>query len=81
MAKGNDPARWEKLLAALDEKLQLGLLNYLQRVAVYHFEGEELLLEPGSPEDEEYLRRDSVLQQLALLAQDAVKIEKIRIRS
>ena len=27
--KGNDRARWEKLLAALDDKLQFGLLEHL----------------------------------------------------
>ncbi|MCB0309725.1 MAG: hypothetical protein KDD42_00740 [Bdellovibrionales bacterium] len=80
-SKGNDPQRWEKLLTALDEKLQLGLLDYLSRVSSYHFEAETLYIEPSSQEDEEYLKRDTNLHQLELLAQDAVGIEKVRVRS
>jgi len=71
---------WLKFLDALDEKLQLGLLNYLQRIAAYHFEEDVLYIEPGSAEDSDYLSRDSVLQHLQLLAQDAIKVERVKIK-
>ena len=80
VAKGNEPERWEKLLAVLDEKLQLGLLDYLRRVAAYHFEEDILYIEPGSKADEEYFKREAAFQQLNLLAQDAVKVDKVKIR-
>lgn len=80
-SKGNNPERWQRLLDALDEKLQLGLLNYLQRISSYHFEGDDLYIEPGSPEDADYLRRDSVLHHLQLLSQDAVKVERVKIKT
>lgn len=79
-SKGNDPERWEKLLEGLDEKLQLGLLGKLNKVAAYHFEESVLFVQPGSKEDEEYLRKDAVFQQFQLLAQDLIKIEKVAIR-
>lgn len=79
--KGNNPERWQKFLDTLDEKLQLGLLNYLQRISSYHFEGDDLYIEPGSAEDTEYLRRDSVLQHLQLLAQDAITVDRVKIKS
>lgn len=78
--KGNDPERWEKLIALLDEKLQLGLLDYLSRVTTYHFEAETLYIEPLNEVDAAYLKRDSTLQQLQLLAQDATGVEKVRIK-
>jgi hypothetical protein len=79
-SKGNNPQLWLKFLDALDEKLQLGLLNYLQRIAAYHFEEDVLYIEPGSAEDSDYLSRDSVLQHLQLLAQDAIKVERVKIK-
>jgi hypothetical protein len=78
--KGNDPERWNKFLETLDEKLQLGLLEYLRRVSSYHFEEEILYIEPSSQEDLEYLTKDTVFQQLELLAQDAIKIESVKIK-
>ena len=78
--KGNNPELWQKLQTVLDDKLQLGLLNYLQRVESYHFEDDTLFVEPGSVEDYEYLTRDAVFQQLQVLAQDAVKVEKVKIK-
>ena len=78
-SKGNNPERWGALLAVLDEKLQLGLLEYLKRVRSYHFEEEILYIQPGSPEDERYLRKGAVSQQLELLAQDAIGIEKVKL--
>ncbi len=78
--KGNDPERWQKLLAALDEKLQLGLLDYLSRITSYHFEADVLYIEPGSEADAEYLRREPVRLQLELFAQDSTKIQSIVIK-
>lgn len=78
-ATGNDPQRWEKLLSFLDEKLQLGLMGRLQRLAGYKFEDSILFLTPRTKEDEEFFVKDHVLQQLTLLAQDAVKIERVKI--
>lgn len=78
--RGNNPGLWDKLLSVLDERLQLGLLDRLRRVASYHFEDQILLIEAGSPEDEKYLSRPTVLQQLQLLAQDAVGVEKLTLR-
>ncbi len=78
-SKGNNPELWEKLLVVLDEKLQLGLLDQLRRVTSYHFEEDVLYLEPANPESERYLLKDGVFQQLQILAQDAIGIEKIKI--
>lgn len=71
---------WEKLLTELDEKLQLGLLDHLKRIASYHFEDDILFVEPGTAEDEKYLTKDSVLQQLELLAQVACKVDRVKIK-
>lgn len=78
--KGNDTERWHKLISALDEKLQLGLLDYLSRISSYHFEGDVLYIEPGNEADAEYLRREPVRLQLELFAQDSTKIQSIVIR-
>lgn len=78
--KGNSPDRWKKLLDTVDEKLQLSLLDHLKKISAYHFEEEILYLEPISKEEEEYLKKEVVLQQLELLAQDAVKVEKVKIK-
>jgi len=77
-SKGNNPERWAVLLEALDEKLQFGLLEYVKRVRSYHFEEDILYIQPGSTEDERYLKKSAVTQQLELLAQDAVKIERVK---
>lgn len=79
-AKGNNAELWEKLLTELDEKLQLGLLDHLKRIASYHFEDDVLYVEPGTPEDEKYLTKDSALQQLQLLAQVACKVDRVKIK-
>jgi len=79
--KGNNPELWDKLLEHLDQKLQFGLLDHLRRVASYHFEEEILYIEPGSNEDTEYLSKDTVLQQLQLLTQDALKVvERVKLK-
>lgn len=78
--KGNDPERWKRLLDALDEKLQLGLLDQLRKVASYHFESNVLYIEPASKEQDSYLRKESVFQQLELYAQDSIKVTSVKIR-
>lgn len=80
-AKGNNPTLWEKFLADLDEKLQLGLLDRLRRTKAYHFESDTLFLEAGSPEDEAYLKKPATFTQLELLAQDSTKVREVRLRS
>lgn len=79
-AKGNNPELWQKLLTELDEKLQFGLLEKLQRISSYHFEGDVLFLEPGSPEDEQYLSKSSSFQQLQVFAQGATKVDKVKLK-
>jgi hypothetical protein len=79
--KGNDPERWEKLLHTLDEKLQLGLLDHLERVASYHFENETLFIQPGSTADFEYLSKPAFFQQLQVLAQDSIGVESVKLNS
>lgn len=78
--KGNNAELWGKLLAELDDKLQLGLLDHLKRIASYHFEADVLYVEPGTAEDEKYLTKDSALQQLQLLAQVACKVDRVKIK-
>lgn len=78
--RGNDPEKWEALLQTLDEKLQLGLLEHLRRVSAYHLEDDILYIDPGSEEDEEYLKRDSTFQQLQVLATDSIQIDKVKIK-
>ncbi len=79
-AKGNNPELWEKLLADLDEKLQLGLLDKLRRIQGYHFEGDVLFLEAGSDEDSAYLSKPATFQHLEVLAQDATGVRELRIK-
>ena len=79
-AKGNDPILWNKLLEELDEKLQLGLLDKLRRIQGYHFEGETLIIEAGTDDDENYLKRPATLQQLGLYAQDATGVKEVRVK-
>lgn len=78
--KGNNPELWEKLLSFLDERLQLGLLDHIQKVSTYHFEDESLFIVPYDEANAEYLERPAVLQQLQLLAQDAVGVEHVKIK-
>ena len=80
-SRGNNPELWQKLLEDLDEKLQLGLLDRLRRVAAYHFESDILFIEPANPEDATYLTKGATFQQLELLAQDATNIREIRVCS
>ena len=77
--KGNDPERWEKLLATLDAKLQLGLLEHVRRVQSYHFEADVLHLEPVNAQEAEYLKKSAVKYQLEILAQDAIGVAAVTI--
>jgi hypothetical protein len=79
--KGNNPERWEKFLVVLDERLQLGLLSYLQSIASYHFEEETLYIEPSGAKDMSYLSRPAVLQQLELLAKDILDVKEVKIKT
>jgi len=65
----------------LDEKLQLGLLDYLSRISTYHFEADTLFIEPADKEDADYLTKATVLQQLQLFAQDATGVEKVKVKT
>lgn len=78
--KGNNPEKWDKLLRELDEKLQLGLLDHMKRVATYHFEEDILYLEPANKDEEKYLLKDQVLHHLELLAQDILGVDKVKIK-
>lgn len=78
--KGNRPELWEKLLESLDEKLQLGLLDYLRRISSYHFEDDVLTIQTGSPEDADYLAKPAVLQHLELLAEDATGVRRVKVQ-
>ena len=78
--KGNNPDLWSRLLTQLDDKLQFGLLERLRRAASYHFEGEILYIEPGSADDEVYLAKGSVFQQLQVFAQAATNVERVKLK-
>ncbi len=78
--KGNRPEAWDKFLSELDEKLQLGLLDRLERINSYHFEENVLYIEAGNTPDYDYLTKDTFFQQLQLLAQDAIKVDKVVVK-
>lgn len=77
--KGNNPELWEKLLVELDDKLQLGLLDRLRRITAYHFENEILYLETSLPDDEQYLKKPAVAQQLLLFAEEVTGVKEVKI--
>ncbi len=79
-AKGNNPELWDRLLAELDDKLQLGLLDRMKRVKAYHFESGILFIELGNAEDEGYFKKGGALQHLELIAQDATGVRELRLR-
>jgi len=78
-SKGNNPQLWNKLLEALDDRLQLGLLDQLRRVSSYHFEDQTLTIQAGSEEDNSYLSRPAVAQQLEIFAREATAVERVRL--
>lgn len=77
--RGNNPELWCRFLSVLDEKLQLGLLEHLKRAASYHFESNTLFIKAESPADHEYLTKTAVLQQIQILANDVLSVEKVVI--
>lgn len=77
--RGNNPELWCKFLTVLDERLQLGLLEHLKRVASYHFEAETLYLKTDSDPDYQYLSKPAVVQQIEILATDILHIGKVVI--
>ena len=78
-SKGNRPELWEKFLEHLDDKLQLGLLDQMRRVSSYHFESDILYIQPSSESDYDYLREGNHFQQLEILAQAALKIDRVKL--
>ena len=78
-SKGNRPEHWEKFLNALDDKLQLGLLDHMRRVTSYHFEEDILYIQPSTDSDYEYLKEDSHFQQLEILAKATVEIDRVKL--
>lgn len=79
-SKGNNPELWDKLIELLDDRLQLGLLDYLSRVSSYHFEDDTLFIVPGGAEDQKYFQRESVFQQLQIFAGEATKVARVKIK-
>lgn len=71
---------WQALLHALDEKLQLGLLDHLKRSDSYAIEGDTLLITPANEKDEQYLRKEETINHLLLIAEDAIGIKAVTIR-
>ncbi|MCI5065856.1 hypothetical protein MRY87_09045 [bacterium] len=78
-SKGNQPELWEKFLAALDDKLQLGLLDHMKRVSTYHFEDDVLYIEPADERDYEYLVEDTHFQQLEILAKASLHVDRVKL--
>jgi hypothetical protein len=79
-SRGNNPELWQKILMYLDDRLQLGLLDRLRRVSSYELSEPLLSIIPGSSEDERYLKKDAVLQQLRVLAADALGVTELSIQ-
>lgn len=77
--KGNCPDVWNKLLALLDEKLQLGLLEYMRRATSYNLEDDTLYIQPGSSKDYEDLCEATMFQHLTLLAEEIKEVQQIKI--
>ena len=75
--RGNNPEAWNKLLELLDDKLQLGLLDHLKRVASYHIEDKALTIQPDSNKDYDYLNKSAVSQQLSIFASEACGCQRI----
>jgi len=78
--QGNNPELWNKFLSVLDERMQFGLLTHLRRCSGYHFEGDTLYLETSLANDAEYLSKDTVLQQLNVLATDIDIAKKVVVK-
>ena len=72
--------RLEALLDALDEKLQLGLLDHLKRSNSYSIEDDTLFVTPANETDEQYLRKHETIHHLLLIAEDSIGIKAVIIR-
>lgn len=70
---------WKTLLDALDEKLQLGLLELLKRSHSYDIEDGTLCITPVNEVDEEYLRKDETSRHLLLIAEDSIGVTQVTI--
>ena len=79
-SRGNKPNEWDAFLTALDDKLQLGLLRKLEGVRSYHFEDDILYIEVGSAKDYDYLSENAHFQQLEILAQATLKVDRVKIK-
>lgn len=78
--KGSDPEKWSKLLELLDDKLQLGMLDHLERITAYHFEDDTLVIEPATEKDADYLSDSAQIQQLEVFAQTATGVKNVKLR-
>jgi hypothetical protein len=73
--------RWNALLAALDDRLQLGLLDKLSRVEKYVIVDDALVLTVPLNDDRIYLSKDNVLTQLTVTALDFFPVQVVRIQA
>jgi hypothetical protein len=76
----NNNLRWQKFLDILDEKLQLGLLTHLRKVQNYSFDNDTLILEIDNQIDLNYFKNEAFLQQLKVLAKDAISVKDVIIK-
>lgn len=79
-SSGNNPKSWQKFLDVLDERLQFGLLSKIKSSSSYHFEETVLYIEFEQQQDIDYLSKDAMKQQLQILANDILGVEKVIIR-
>ena len=80
-ARGNNPELWDRLLEVLDDKLQLGLLDKLRKVTSYHIEDSVLFIEAGTGDDETYLTKTAVSQQLTVFAGDSMGVKEVKVKA
>lgn len=78
-SKGNNPILWQKLLDEVEDKLQLGLLDHLKRVAAYHFEDDLLIIAAANDQDREYFEKGTTIQTLKLFAEKVAQVGRVRI--
>ena len=78
-SKGNNPVLWQKLLDEVEDKLQLGLLDHLRRVAAYHFEDDLLIIAAGTEQDREYFEKSTTIQTLKLFAEKVAGVACVRV--
>ena len=68
---------WEKVLEALEDKLQFGILEQARSVVRVQLQGSELLLTCANPEAAEFFNAHVNQQRLILLTRGLANIEKI----